>query len=163
MTEAIIALGSNLHDPFAQLGAAKRAMAALGESVGGSSLYQTKPVGGPAGQADYLNAVLVMRPRCKTPYELLQALQEIEKAQGRQRKIRWDARTLDLDVLAWGDMVIFSERLTLPHPRMMQRAFVCAPLCEAAPHWRHPVSGVSACDALKLLGADGVKRLDGSW
>lgn len=128
-----------------------------------SSLYRTAPMGGPTGQADYLNAVIVLRPNAPDPETLLGELLGLEARQGRSRAVRWAARTLDLDLLAWGDLVWTTPALTLPHPRMMARAFVLAPLCEVAPGWRHPVTLEGACEALGRLDLSGATRTPLSW
>lgn len=159
---AYIALGSNLDDPLRQLREAKGRLALAGEMVGASSLYRTTPVGGPAGQPDFLNAVVALRPHFQ-PEDLMAELLRLEAAQGRERRERWAARTLDLDLLTYGDSVRESCKLTLPHPRMLARAFVLAPLCELAPQWRHPLAGVSACEALSTLDISGVERTGLEW
>ncbi len=158
-----IALGSNLSDPLLQLRRARMALAAYGRVEGASSLYRTTPVGGPPGQPDFLNAVVAFRPDFGGPEALLRALLGLELQQGRTRAVRWDARTLDLDLLAWDDLVYESPVLTLPHPRMMERTFVLAPLCEVAPDWRHPQTRERACEALARLGAEGVERTEWLW
>lgn len=163
MGPAYIALGSNLADPLAQLQRARLGLGALGELVGCSSLYRTIPVGGPPGQGNYLNAVVALSPVTNDPDVLLQELLRLEAAQGRTRSVRWDARTLDLDLLAWGDRVVGSPTLTLPHPRMLERAFVLVPLCEVAPGWHHPLSGQDACTALEALPRDGIERTTLTW
>ena len=135
--------------------------------MGSSSLYQTAPVGGPGDQPDYLNAVVALRPKTLKPEALLEQLLGLETQRGRERHVRWGARTLDLDLLTFGQEVRESEFLTLPHPRMMERAFVLAPLCEVvrevAPDWRHPVTGEHACKVLVRLSGEGVTRTDLSW
>ena len=158
-------MGGNLGDPHETLAAAARAVSALGILEGGSSLYRTEPVGGPPGQPAYLNAVVALRPdpRYRAPAALLNALLAIERAHGRERRERWAARTLDLDLLDLGGAVRDEPQLSLPHPRMMNRAFVLAPLCELAPDWRHPLTGEGACDALARVGADGVARTERLW
>lgn len=134
-----------------------------------SSLYQTAPVGGPGGQPDYLNAVIALRPKTSRPEELLRQLLELEAERGRERSQRWAARTLDLDLLIFGEEVREGEFLTLPHPRMMERAFVLAPLCEVTrlayrdDVWRHPVTNVNACETLATLSVEGVTRTDLAW
>lgn len=154
-----VALGSNLGDPLASLRWARRALTELGTLTGVSSLYRTAPVGGPAGQPDYLNAVVSLHPNETDPERFLKLLLALERRVGRERSVRWGARTLDLDLLAWGARVQETPTLTLPHPRMMTRAFVLEPLCELAPGWRHPLSDASACEALAACGeaARGVK------
>jgi 2-amino-4-hydroxy-6-hydroxymethyldihydropteridine diphosphokinase len=152
---AFIGLGSNLDNPQRQLGLALHELAGLGKVVGRSRLYQSAAQGGPPGQPDYLNAVVALLPACAEPEQLLEALLEIERKQGRVRRQRWAERTIDLDLLSWGSRVVASESLTLPHPRMMLRAFVLAPLCEVCPTWRHPISRISACQALASLADSG--------
>ena len=160
-------MGSNLGEPLEHLRWARRNLASLGEVVGSSSLYQTTPVGGPEGQPDYLNAVVALEPETPEPEALLEQLLGLESQRGRERNERWGARTLDLDLLTFAREVRESEFLTLPHPRMMERAFVLAPLCEVvrevAPLWRHPTTGERACDVLTSLSDKGVIRTNLRW
>ena len=97
------------------------------------------------------------------PEQFLQELLGLEVDQGRTRNVRWDARTLDLDLLSWGALVLQKPALTLPHPRMLTRAFVLAPLCEVDPEWRHPLTYQSACEVLKTLPQGGVEPTSLSW
>jgi 2-amino-4-hydroxy-6-hydroxymethyldihydropteridine diphosphokinase len=133
VTPAFIGLGSNLADPLAQLRAAARALCALPQSllVEISRVYRSAAVG-PGEQPDYLNAVALLETSL-APLELLDALQAIERQRGRQRKIHWGARTLDLDLLLYGSLAMDTARLTLPHPRMTERNFVLVPLADVAP------------------------------
>jgi 2-amino-4-hydroxy-6-hydroxymethyldihydropteridine diphosphokinase len=159
-----VALGANLGDPLKSLRWARRALAEVGRLEGASSLYRTAPVGGPPGQPDYLNAVLELAPFEACPERFLEVLLELERRYGRVRTERWGPRTLDLDLLAWGERVQQSPTLVLPHPRMMGRAFVLAPLCELAPAWRHPVTGLRACEVLQTCAdASGVVKTKLSW
>lgn len=130
MIRCCIGLGSNLQDPAAQLQAAVDALARLPHSVisAGSALYHSAAVG-PGAQPDYLNAV-VMLETALAPEPLLDALQAIEQAQGRQRQVRWGPRTLDLDILLYGEQQISLPRLQVPHPAMAQRHFVLYPLAD---------------------------------
>lgn len=159
---AYVALGSNLDGPLLQLRRARQGLAGLGEMVGCSSLWRTAPVGGPPGQGDYLNAVAVLRP-LTDPERFLKQLLRLEAAQGRVRDVRWAARTLDLDLLSWGGCVLETPTLTLPHPRMLTRTFVLAPLCEVAPEWRHPLTGQGAYEVLRTLPPDGTERTTLAW
>lgn len=127
-TVAYVALGSNLGDRRAHL---RYAVRALPEVVAVSGLYETDPVGGPE-QGPYLNLVAKLETE-QTPFELLETCLAIEAGAGRERTVRWGARTLDLDVLLWGDARIESEHLTVPHPRMWERRFVLTPLGDLAP------------------------------
>jgi 2-amino-4-hydroxy-6-hydroxymethyldihydropteridine diphosphokinase len=130
MTPAYIALGSNLRRPQHQLREAIIALAEFPrtklEMV--SSVYRSAAVG-PGEQPDYLNAVARLATEL-SPTDLLEALQLVERNQGRTREIHWGARTLDLDLLLYGKMTIDTPTLTLPHPRMRLRHFVLYPLRE---------------------------------
>ena len=162
---AYVALGSNLDDPLGHLRGAAHALGELTAGLRLSSIYRTVAVGGPPEQPDYLNAVAAFAPLTpwSTPAALLEALLAIERAHGRIRRERWGPRSLDLDLLALGEARLATPDLTLPHPRLMERAFVLAPLCELAPAWRHPVSGDGACEALARLGREGVQRTRLHW
>lgn len=132
--EVFIALGANLGDAMQTLRQAAAAMGKLPltQVLEASSLYRTAPVD--SSGPDYLNAVLQLQTALPAPV-LLQALQEIEAAAGRERPYRNAPRTLDLDILLYGSGQIDSPHLQVPHPRMAQRAFVLEPLAEIAP-WR---------------------------
>jgi 2-amino-4-hydroxy-6-hydroxymethyldihydropteridine diphosphokinase len=130
VTPAYIALGSNLDRPEQQLRAAAAALGRLPRSrlARLSGVYRSAAVG-PGQQPDYLNAVALLLT-CLPPHRLLAALQAIERTQGRARSVRWGARTLDLDILLYGDRQIDTALLTVPHPAMCQRNFVIYPLLE---------------------------------
>ncbi len=131
---AYVGLGSNLESPFSQVTRALDELASLPDSklVARSSLYCSRPVG-PADQPDYINAVAALVSGLSAE-GLLDALQALENQHGRIRTgERWGARTLDLDLLLYGDAVISSPRLQVPHPQMARRAFVLYPLAEIAP------------------------------
>ncbi len=132
MIPAYLGLGSNLEEPAAQLQRAVDAISALPESrlERVSSLYRSAAVG-PGEQPDYLNAVLCLATTL-SPLALLDALQAIETAQGRVRTIRWGPRTLDLDILLYGEQSISEPRLRVPHPAMFERNFVLYPLLQLA-------------------------------
>jgi len=134
MTRAYIGLGSNLAEPVQQLQAALAALGRLPHCrlAAASSLYASDPLG-PPDQPRYVNAVAALDCELK-PLELLDALQGIEREQGRERKgERWGPRTLDLDILLFGDLQLDAERLRVPHYHMHARAFVLYPLAEIAP------------------------------
>ncbi|GAA4895253.1 2-amino-4-hydroxy-6-hydroxymethyldihydropteridine diphosphokinase [Ferrimonas pelagia] len=138
MIRCFIGLGSNLGNGPATLA---RAIAALAELPGirlidRSSLYTSPPMAGLA-QPDYTNAVAAIDTDL-APLDLLDALQQIENQLGRERHERWGARTLDLDLLLYGDEQLTCERLTVPHYGMAERAFVLIPMFELAPNLRLP-------------------------
>lgn len=134
MSICYIALGSNLNDPLAQANQAIAALKQLPNTVVTdiSPFYRSKPLG-PQDQNDYLNAVIKLTTSLK-PIALLDELQAIEKSQGRVRKDnRWGARTLDLDILLYDDLIIENDRLTVPHYHMKNREFVLYPLFDISP------------------------------
>lgn len=153
---AYIALGANLGDKASVLMKAVKMMDdAPGLTVRRtSSLSETAPLGGPADQPGYLNGVVEIDTTL-APTELLEALQAIENALGRHRAAeqRWGPRTCDLDILLMGDTVLATGALTIPHPRMCERAFVLAPLAEIAPGAAHPVLNKTAAVLLAALDA----------
>ncbi|MEO1060227.1 MAG: 2-amino-4-hydroxy-6-hydroxymethyldihydropteridine diphosphokinase [Actinomycetota bacterium] len=151
-TTAYVAIGSNLGDRRAHL---RYAVRSLPDVVATSGVFETAPVGGPE-QGPYLNMVARLETE-QHPFELLETCLAIEAGAGRERTVRWGARTLDLDVLLWGDATIESERLTVPHPRMWERRFVLEPLSDLAPEllpddWdrRLPSGGIERVDPLDL-------------
>ncbi|GLZ97287.1 2-amino-4-hydroxy-6-hydroxymethyldihydropteridine diphosphokinase [Klebsiella quasipneumoniae] len=153
MTLAYIALGSNLVSPLAQVQAAIHALGEIPHSrvVNVSSFYRTPPLG-PQDQPDYLNAAVALETTL-SPEALLDHTQRIELQQGRVRKAeRWGPRTLDLDIMLFGDAVINSERLTVPHYDMRNRGFMLWPLFEIAPDLHFP-DGMALRAVLDDLGA----------
>ncbi|MBK6402773.1 MAG: 2-amino-4-hydroxy-6-hydroxymethyldihydropteridine diphosphokinase [Rhodocyclaceae bacterium] len=141
MIRAFVALGSNLGNPVQTIEDAVDAMAALRGSLLAaiSSLYRTAPVG-LRNQPDFINAVVALDTRL-SPRDLLDELFALEARFGRQRTVRNAPRTLDLDLLLHGDTVQDDPDVTLPHPRMRERAFVLAPLAEIAPELVIPGRG----------------------
>ena len=137
-----IALGSNLGDRDEQLDAAEDRLAVLLSGAVASARYETEPVGGPAGAPPFLNEVVV-GTTLLGPRSLLDALQAIEDAAGRERPFLNAPRTLDLDLILYGDFVIDEPGLRVPHPRFRDRLFVLEPLAEVAGDWIDPVSGLS--------------------
>jgi 2-amino-4-hydroxy-6-hydroxymethyldihydropteridine diphosphokinase len=153
---ALIAFGSNLGDRHAHLLAARGELCTPPEisCVAVSSLYESEPYGGPAGQGLYLNAVVEIATTLD-PAALLQVLHTIESRHGRLRRERWSERTLDLDLLFYNDLILQTESLTLPHPRLHERAFVLLPCAEIAPTQLHPLYGrtiLPLCTAIDLSG-----------
>lgn len=155
---AYIAIGGNLGDRRAYLQAGIKEVAALpGTRLAAiSRTYETQAVG-PVAQPDFLNAVVAIETAL-APAPLLAALLAIEKKHQRQRRIHWGPRTLDLDLLLYGERTVNSADLTLPHPRMHERRFVLLPLCEIAPRLSHPITGRPFAAYLAALAADGDAR-----
>jgi len=158
LVTAFIALGSNLGDPAQQVRAALRTLAALPGTrlVRQSSFYRNPPEGG-LDQPEFVNAVAQIETRAG-PRELLDRLLEIERAHGRARDYPNAPRTLDLDVVLYGDRVVREPALTIPHPRMLDRAFVLVPLAEIAPDAVVPGQGRVA-DLAAMLDASGLVKL----
>lgn len=150
-TDVLLALGANLGDPRRQLA---RAVEALREFVAGlreSSVYRTEPVGY-ADQPDFYNQV-VRGTTTLAADEVLDRILAVEREIGRERTFRNAPRVIDIDLLAYGDAVIESPRLVLPHPGIPTRGFVLHPLAEVAPEWVHPVLGRTARELLSAAPA----------
>lgn len=144
MTDALIALGSNLGDRHEHLAHALAGIVQLPKThlVATSTLYETAPVGGPDNQGPFLNAAVRVETGLRAA-NLLSALHEIEASRQRERRVRWDARTLDLDLLVFGNLVSEDAALLLPHPRMHVRRFVMVPVCDIAADMVHPALGMT--------------------
>ena len=156
---ALIALGSNLGDRRGQLEDAveRLDLHACVRLLASSSLHRTAPVGGPIGQGDFLNGVVLVRTTL-TPEKLLELLHEIEADYGRERVVLNGPRTLDLDLLLHGEERREGPALELPHPRIWERTFVLGPLAELCPQLRQmrqtPGDGVTVAERLvELSGA----------
>ena len=152
MANCLIGLGSNRGNRRAII---EEALAKLGRHpqvglVRASSFHETAPVGGPAGQDAYLNAAAALECTLQ-PGELLDLLQQIEDQAGRKREETWGPRTLDLDLLLYGEVVLDTPRLKAPHPRMAWRRFVLEPASEVAGDMRHPLIGWSIARLLDHL------------
>ena len=156
-----IALGSNLGDSQTIL---KLALETLDRTPGisvmqRSSVYSTKALILPDSlpQPDYLNQCALLKTTL-TPHELLQALLGVELQFGRVRQQRWSARTLDLDLLLFDDVILNTSDLQIPHPRMLDRAFVLVPLAEIASDWVEPKTGATIAQLARLVDRSGVKQ-----
>jgi 2-amino-4-hydroxy-6-hydroxymethyldihydropteridine diphosphokinase len=162
---AIIGLGANLPaaDGSSPLATCQRAAASLEPRVGTvrkrSSWYLSAPLP-PSAQPWYVNGAVLVETRL-APGALLEALHAIERAYGRVRRARCEARVLDLDLLAYDDQLIDAAcGLRVPHPRLAERAFALLPLLDVAPWWRHPAHGRTAREMLSALpAAQAVRRL----
>tara|TARA_R100001143_G_scaffold36203_1_gene33711 strand:- start:1135 stop:1644 length:510 start_codon:yes stop_codon:yes gene_type:complete len=154
----VIGLGGNLADPRRRLCQALAALAALPDTrlVSHSDLYASAPVG-PQDQPDFINAVAALETSL-TPLALLDALQGLENAAGRERHRHWGERTLDLDILLWGDQAIDLPRLSVPHPEFTRRAFVIGPLLDLLPDCRLP-DGTPVADYWPAVAAQPLQRL----
>jgi 2-amino-4-hydroxy-6-hydroxymethyldihydropteridine diphosphokinase len=159
MVPAALGLGGNVGDVRSAL---RRALEALAshpkvELVAKSSLYRTLPWG-PVAQPPFLNMAALVRTRL-SPHGLLDRCLAIEMAEGRVRTERFGPRTLDIDILAFGDLVSCDDRLTLPHPRLLERAFALVPLAEIAPGL--VIGGLTAEEAAARIDRAGIERLEG--
>ncbi|MFC4118604.1 2-amino-4-hydroxy-6-hydroxymethyldihydropteridine diphosphokinase [Nonomuraea zeae] len=158
--KVVLGFGSNLGRRFETLqGALDTLFDAPGlEFVRASPVYETDPVGGPAGQKPYLNAIVIAETTLE-PHTLLERALGVENAFGRVRKERWGPRTLDIDLIVVGDVVCDDPELTLPHPRAHERAFVLAPWFDADPEGVVPGHG-SVSVLLAGLDRQGVRLRD---
>lgn len=158
---AAIALGSNLGDRLATLNAA---LEALDHTAGirvqaRSGWYETQAVTSPEAttpQPDYLNGCALLQVSL-SPLQLLEALLRTEAKFGRIRRERWGARTLDLDLLLFDDLILDTPKLQIPHPRMNDRAFVLVPLAEIAPDWIDPITGKSIDQLRQIVNCSEAK------
>ncbi len=156
---AAIALGSNIPSRFgdreANLREAIRRVGALGQVLAVSEFWDTAPVG-LLEQPRFLNGAMLLRTEME-PVALMRALLEVERGMGRVREpgMAKGPRVIDLDLLLYGDAVIETAELTLPHPAMLQREFVLRPLAEIAPGMRHPAVGMTVRELLARLVGDG--------
>jgi 2-amino-4-hydroxy-6-hydroxymethyldihydropteridine diphosphokinase len=160
MEMVLIGLGSNQGD---SAGICLQAVERLSRNPGVrlskiSSFYRTQPVG-MVEQNWFVNGVA----ECETslePAQLLEIIHEIEKEFGRVREVRWGPRTLDLDILAYGEQQIALPHLTVPHPRLHKRRFVLVPLVEISPDWIHPTLKISASDLLDRLSSESGQEIE---
>ncbi len=145
---SFLGLGSNMGDREGYL---RGALAALPDLVAVSPVYETEPVGGPPGQDRYLNLVAELETGL-TPRELLQVAHRLEDEAGRVRTVRHGPRTLDVDVLLVGDLVVDEPDLVVPHPRMWERRFVVEPLADLAPDLVSPSVRIASGGDVRQLG-----------
>jgi len=157
-----IGVGSNLGSRERWLAFGVRELSKRFSDLRCSRVYVTEPVGR-SDQSAFLNLCCVGRTRVG-PEALMEAMRRTEARAGRNRSVgRWGPRTLDLDLLLYGDRVLESPGLRVPHPRMTERGFVLVPLSEVAPNWRHPVTGRTIRELLRgLESTGGVRPWDGS-
>ena len=158
---AYVGLGSNLGDRLAYLRAGVNKLIADScvQLQSTSSVYATAPVG-VLEQPEFLNAVIAVATSL-SPEKLLAQMQAIEDRHGRQRAVHWGPRTLDLDLLLFGDRRLRGDTLTIPHPHLTERCFVLSPLCEIAPTLKHPSTGERLSMLLETLFCNSqVQRLN---
>ncbi|MDG6925672.1 MAG: 2-amino-4-hydroxy-6-hydroxymethyldihydropteridine diphosphokinase [Nitrososphaerota archaeon] len=157
MTEALIGLGSNLGEREQNLRSAVASLGHLGRILAVSPVFETEPMYH-EDQGLFLNCVVSLETVLE-PRALLEKLQSIESSLGRERRVRYGPRTIDLDILFYGALVVSGPGLEIPHPRIAERLFVLAPLNEVRPELVHPVLGVSVSQMLSALRTDkGVVR-----
>jgi 2-amino-4-hydroxy-6-hydroxymethyldihydropteridine diphosphokinase len=163
---AAIALGSNLGDSLKTVESAIQSLACRPDLtlVAVSHWYQTVALG--PIQPDYVNGCALVQMRSQsndipkpTPQGLLEVLFGIEQQFGRVRTQHWGPRTLDLDLLLYNSIVLHTPTLTLPHPRMAERAFVLIPLAELLPDWVHPITGLTIRQLRDQVDCTGISRL----
>lgn len=162
-TRVVLSLGSNVGDSLATLRDAVERLCGAVDALavtGVSPVYRTAPVGG-VDQDDYLNIVVTAEVTSAgtTPAQLLELLHDVERRHGRTREVRWGPRTLDIDIIRFGDVISDDPDLTLPHPRAHERAFVLVPWLDVDPDATLPGHGRVA-DLVAAMDASGVRRLD---
>lgn len=161
---AYLGIGSNLGDPVENCREALRRISTLtgSELLRRSSLYRTEPVGSDA-QGWFVNGAVEIRTSL-TALQLLKALQWVERSMGRERVERWGPRVIDIDILLFGQEIVNTEALVVPHPEMHRRRFVLEPMNELAAYVIHPLYGVSMKGLLERLEDDhAVERLGEDW
>jgi 2-amino-4-hydroxy-6-hydroxymethyldihydropteridine diphosphokinase len=149
MPQCLISLGANLGDPLSSICTAAELLRHKLRASGGtfelSRLFRTPPVGGPAGQPPFVNAVAAVNTE-QTSLQVWQAIRDVEQELGRERDRRWEARRIDLDILLYDQERIWTPHLKVPHPRMCMRRFILLPALDVAADWIDPVTRLSIRD-----------------
>ena len=157
--KAYLGLGSNIGDRLENLRSALSRLNNISEirvqKV--SPVYETLPVGGPQ-QPDYLNAVVEIETYLEAE-KLLAVCSCIEQDMGRVRRVHWGPRVIDIDILLFGELILNTEQLTVPHPRMHERAFVLKPLADISPDYIHPVLGLTVGEILVKIDEVDVRKM----
>jgi len=157
MSRLYLSLGSNLNERYANL---RRAIALLREHMTVTTIspvYATEPWGD-RDQPPFLN-ICVAASTPLAPHDVLHLIKSIEHEMGRRPTHRWGPRLIDIDIIFYDNLVLRDEELTIPHPRLAERAFVLAPLADLIPDFRHPQTGETVQELLDRIGAAGVERL----
>jgi 2-amino-4-hydroxy-6-hydroxymethyldihydropteridine diphosphokinase len=143
MPQCLISLGANMGDPLATIHSAidslRQQLACQPAECRLSRFYHTPSVGGPVGQPPFINAVIAITTSL-SPWEVWHAVRRVEQMLGRERLKRWEARRIDLDILLYDDLRIWTPQLKIPHPRMCMRRFILEPAADVAAEWIDPVS-----------------------
>jgi 2-amino-4-hydroxy-6-hydroxymethyldihydropteridine diphosphokinase len=160
-TLVYLSLGSNVGDREAHLRDAQKRLSSVGRLTAASSLYETEPVE-VTDQPWFLNCAVALETGLR-PQQLMASILELEEAMGRQRVQKKGPRTIDIDILLFGDTVLNSEELTIPHPAMDERRFVLEPLAEIAPKVFHPVFHKTILELRDALPAGQTVRKAESW
>lgn len=151
MTKVYVGLGSNLGNKKENLISAINTIDAHDRIhvINKSGFYESAPVGGPV-QPDYINCAVELETEIE-PHRLLKEFKKIERLLGRKAGVRWGPRTIDLDILLYGNLIINNHNLKIPHERMHKRIFVLEPLCEISPDIKHPALRVNISELLEKL------------
>lgn len=156
MAQCLVAIGANLGDARSNVQLALEGLSGIAEvqAVRASSLHQTAPIGGPPDQPRFVNAAAVLETSL-APDAVLRSLQRVEQGLGRQRRERWAARTIDLDLLLYDRLIVQQQEFQIPHPRLSFRPFVLAPAVEVAGDRVHPLLGKTLSELLDQLESGG--------
>lgn len=164
METVIVALGSNLGHPYREMNAARsflRNLANNPDTLQSSAIYQTEPIG--PSEYPFLNAAIAFDCDLE-PQVLIKKLKQYEVKRGRDPEAaRWSARIIDLDIISYGNLVIETESLIIPHPAVEQRLFVLQPLQDVAPEWRHPRTGRTVGELLAEAPDMEITKLEKMW